>query len=160
MTEKEYLDKIDAAFPYEDKGEWMAAIDEGISISAEAAYGALNEICAAPPEVALSDLEDMVDYWSSRFDHPLKDMVLKMARAWLRGVGVPEVEILSAWNIISQYRDFYCALIVVAGPPLDWSDTLDEKYAKIANRWKVREQDSDGPPSGEFPSACPNSPRR
>jgi hypothetical protein len=150
VNEKEYLDSIDASFPYQDESRWKATIDEGIRISPEAAYGALYEIFAAPPEIPVSDLERMMDYWSARFEHPLKEMVLKMTKAWVTGTGVPEAEVLSAMEMMFQYPGLYKALQLVAGPPLDWSEAVDNKYADMNWRWlgEVPEEQADGPDDG------------
>ncbi|MFA5240113.1 MAG: hypothetical protein WC476_10480, partial [Phycisphaerae bacterium] len=49
-NEDEYIESIDASFPYHDENEWKAVIKEGVGISDEAAYYALYEICRSHSE--------------------------------------------------------------------------------------------------------------
>ncbi len=136
MTEEEYIGAIDANFPYDDEGKWKALIAEGANISDNAAYMALHEIiCGAPPGISLSALEEMLEYWSEEYDHPTKPIVLKIARARLKGITAPENEVLSYMDVIAQYPGLHNALGVVAGSPDDWTEAVERKYNQIRIKW-------------------------
>lgn len=88
MDEIEYIDMIDAAFPYDDEGAWKAIIDQGVEISDNAAYVVLLKICGAPSEVPVAELERMLECWSSKFEHPAKPMVLRAARTVIHDISL------------------------------------------------------------------------
>ncbi len=143
MTEIEYIESIDACFPYDDEKAWKATIDEGISISDNAAYMALYEICAAPPEMPLTDLQRMLEYWDSKYDHSTKSIVMNAARAVMRGDYLPEEEILRCLDEIAVHPGLYNAIGILwqAAPRGgDWpgraTDAVEQRCDEIRKRWE------------------------
>jgi hypothetical protein len=143
MTEIEYIESIDACFPYNDEKACKATIDEGISISDNAAYMALYEICGAPPEIPQSDLQQMLEYWNSKYNHPTKPIVMNAAKAVMRGVYLPEEKILRCLDEIAMYPGLYNAVGILwqAAPRGgDWpgraTEAVEQRCDDIRRRWE------------------------
>ena len=143
MTEVEYIESIDTCFPYDGEKAWKATIDEGISISDNAAYMALYEICAAPPEIPLTDLQRMLEYWDSKYSRPTKSTVMDAARAVMRSVYLPEEEILRRLDEIAMHPGLYNVIGILwqAAPRGgDWperaTEAVEQKCNGIHRRWE------------------------
>ncbi len=147
MDEIEYIKSIDACFPYEDEKAWRAVIDEGVAISDNAAYMALHAICAYSSSMRRSDLDRMLEYWSSQYDHPTKTIVLRAAKAAIQGISLPEEDILKDLDEIAEHPGLYNALgIVCNAAPGDNSaaEAVERRCNEIYRRWEEmlgREED-------------------
>lgn len=146
MTEIEYIESIDACFPYNGEKAWKTTIDEGISISDNAAYMALYEICGAPPEIPQSHLQRMLTYWDSNYNHPIKRTVMNAATAVMHDVYLPEDEILQGLDEIAGYPGLYNAIGILwhAAPRGgDWpgraTDAVERRCDDIRKEWEVAE---------------------
>lgn len=142
MNEVEYMESVDACFPYDDEKTWRTTIDQGIAISDNAAYMALHAICMGSPTVPRLDLEKMLEYWSSKYDHPTKTIVVNAARAVMRGVELPEEEILRYLDEIARYPGLYNAIgIVWQAAPRDGNsvgnatERVEHKCEEIYRKW-------------------------
>jgi len=64
FDENEFILKIDNSFPYKDDEKWKALVDEGASISPNASYMVLHEICRPPkrPRITGKQRLDMLEY--------------------------------------------------------------------------------------------------
>lgn len=147
MNEIEYIDSIDACFPYEDEDAWRAAVDQGISISDNAAYMALYEICRGVGDLPLSALHRMLDYWDAKYDHPTKPTVMVAVRAVFNDTYLSEAEALAFLDEIAAYPGQCNALgIVWHAAPRDAKRPsrateaverrLEEIWKKIAEEYK------------------------
>lgn len=138
MDEHEYIESIDGSFPFADEKQWKDAINQGIAISDNAAFYPLYEISSEPAgvQVELSELLKMVDYWSSRYSHPLKDVVLEAAYAAINNSSFSREKILRYLDIIGKYQGLYSAIEVIlcAGPEDD--EEIDAKCNEIYKMWK------------------------
>ncbi|MEI7768529.1 MAG: hypothetical protein WCI67_01010 [Chloroflexales bacterium] len=83
MTEAAFLNAIDCCFPYADEQQWRALIAECHVISANAAFGVLEEIARKPASNPVRPEEQlmMVDAWAEGATHPLTPLVLQAATA-------------------------------------------------------------------------------
>jgi hypothetical protein len=134
MNEEEYIDSIDACFPYD---KWKETIDQGISISANAAYWALYELFDFSPysKVTREQLSEMIDYWSSRFSHPIKEIVLEAFRTGFDNRKLETQKVLDYLNIVSKYKGLFGALLVIRDSG-DYSDKrIDQKCDDIVKLW-------------------------
>lgn len=59
MTEIEFIESIDACFPYGDEKEWRKLIHQGVQITDNASFMVLHEIYGAPKEVPTANLLNM-----------------------------------------------------------------------------------------------------
>lgn len=135
MNEEEYIDSIDTGFPYRTETKWKATIDEGVSISDNAAYAALYEICAAPPEVFLWERRRMIAYWSSRYEHPTKQVVLKAVTAIIEERALSEEQAIDCLEGIAPYVGLDSAAIIIYHASSGDSPAFLKKYNEIGDRW-------------------------
>lgn len=135
MNEEEYIDSIDACFPYD---KWKETIDLGISISANAAYMALFELIDVSPysKVTKEQQLEMINYWSSKFSHPLKEIALEAVMTMLNDKYLETQKVLDYLDIIAnKYPDLYNALNLICDAG-DYKDKrIDKKYKDIVNLW-------------------------
>lgn len=138
MNECEYIDGIDANFPYHDEHAWKAVIEEGVGISDNAAYMALYEICCGPAEIARPSLLKMVEYWSLKYSHPMKALVIEAAKAVIEGVELSEEKVLEGLDRIANYANLYnAANILLAASPRD-GGRIRSKHEAIVDTWRRR----------------------
>lgn len=154
MDEIEYIRRIDAHFPFRNGRKWKAVIDQSINISDNAAYMALHAIVVGrPSRLALSETQRMIDYWSSRYDHPAKSIVLTAARAILSNEFLSEQESLKYLDAVAVYRGLYnaVAIIYAAAKPDDRlgsvPDVVERRWREIIACWGGRRKW--GQPPGE-----------
>jgi hypothetical protein len=144
MNETEYINRIDLYFPYDDEKAWKAAIDQGTSISDNAAYMALQMICSGAGNIAQADLQRMLEYWSSHYDHPTKPTVLKAVKALLNDTCLVEEEALRYLDEIAAYPGLYNAIGIIwqAAPRgEDWggraTEGVETRYDDIRKKWEA-----------------------
>jgi hypothetical protein len=92
--------KIDCRFPYGDRALASALIEEGRSISLEASFCVLEQICRKPKSdrVTPKRQQELIEEWAAGFEHTLKEPMLHCARtltekqrlSWQEAVGVME----------------------------------------------------------------------
>lgn len=138
MTEIEFIQSIDCQFPYDTEAKWRPLIERGASISPNAAFMILHELCRLPSGVTLapSTIEVMLDCWTRHFEHPLVAIVLPAAKAMIRGETITVERALSIMQAVAAHRDQYNALSI---PYLACDDTngrADALYQEIINAWK------------------------
>ncbi|MCL5282217.1 MAG: hypothetical protein M1376_20195 [Planctomycetes bacterium] len=143
MTEIEYIESIDACFPYDHEKAWKAVVDEGINISDNAAYMALYRICGPPADLPDSEVRRMLEYWTSKYNHPTKSMMLNAAKAVVHGADLPEEEILRCLDEIATYPGLYNAIGILwqAAPRGgDWpgraTEAVEQKCDEIRKGWE------------------------
>lgn len=133
MNEYEYIEKIDASFPYGEEQEWKACIDEGISISDNAAYMALHEICCAPSDISRADSLKMLEYWSSKYHHDTKGVVLEAAKALIYDTAISERDALAALNEIANYPGLYNAAAIVYFAAVPENENIQKNTIQLSN---------------------------
>ncbi len=138
MSETEFIEKIDGNFPYHSEPEWRALVELGASISQNAAYMVLHEICRAPrsKKVTLKSKRAMLEYWRQNFNHPTMTSVLRAAEVMIKGEELPVEESMSIMKIISAYPNQYNALSIPYFACDDIDGRADELYQKIISAWR------------------------
>jgi len=144
MDEIEYIRRIDTCFPFRKARKWKPVIDQGISFSDNAAYMALHAIVfRTPSRLPRSETQRMMDYWSSKYDHPTKAVVLTAARAIVSGRLLPEEEVLKYVEAVSQYWGLFNALgIVYAAARFDertqdTPEAVERRCREIFDSWSA-----------------------
>jgi hypothetical protein len=137
-----FFDPIDANFPYNDAGRASALIAQGWSISLNAAFFILSEICqpghGAP--VGRPRLLELLAEWRSGPDHALKDPVLQCAKVIIDDAPLPLEDGLRIMDEIATYDGQRSALSIVSfaayseAPGVD--DALGEAYERIVGEWE------------------------
>jgi hypothetical protein len=138
--EAAFAAKIDCRFPYADRDLATALIAEGWSLSAEAAFGILHEICQKPRSEAVSRKRqyELVVEWLALGSHPLQQHLLPCAHALIEGSKVPWPDAVSVMDEIAGYNGQYSALNIAlfAGDRDHEGDAqLEAAHDRITAAW-------------------------
>lgn len=137
MREREFIESIDACFPYGDTRRAIALIDEACAISANAAFMVTHELARVPrsKRVSADTLRELLAYLDTRLKHPLKDTVFPVVRTMIRGGRIPDEEVLALMDNIRAYPDQYNALSIVYFAAENGGDVVDSAYESITQAW-------------------------
>ncbi len=138
-TEAEFIEAIDGRFPYGDERLALELIDEGCAISANAAYMVVHELARRPHGNKAADARclQLLDLVDARLAHPVKDLVLGVARRMVRRERVPLDECAAIMREVGMYRDQCNALAVVyLACDDDQMETVERLYADVIAAWK------------------------
>ena len=144
MKEHEFIEKIDCNFPYDDHEGALRLIELGCSISPNTAYMVAYEIVSVPRSVTVSQArqKSLLAEWSTRFEHPLKDLVLVAAEHCIAKRTVPERDCLEQMEQVRRYPEQYNALAIVTSPCDDESGDVYRFGEEIYEEWRTAEQSS------------------
>lgn len=74
--EIQFLDKIDCNFPYHDRQEGVRLIEQAATLSTNALFSVIEELCRIPESerltVSTETLLDLLTLAASKINHPLK----------------------------------------------------------------------------------------
>lgn len=137
MNDADFAAMIDARFPYGDEGEWKRRVDLGRSISPNAHFVTLSEICRPPAgAVVTADAQRrMVEYWCAGFAHPLKDVVVACALARIDRRPISVAEALRVMDAISHHKGQWGALSIALYACDDVDDIADARFDAIRSAW-------------------------
>ena len=138
MTETEFIESIDCQFPYHVESEWRSLIELGASISPNAAFMVLHELCRLPSGTSVEPeaMQAMLTYWRQHFGHPLVTHLLPLAEAMIQGKTVSVAESMRVMRTVAPYRDQYNALSIPYFACDDAEGRADELYQEIINSWE------------------------
>ena len=144
-TEAEYLASIDCCFPYHDEAEWRAAIDLGISISANAGFAALDGLSRPSRSAAASESRQkrMLAYWRARMKHPLTRLLARCAALRIEGKLLRPREAKGIMELVADYDGLHVALAVVLSVA-DSASLIDIMVDDIIIHWRDDEPAGDG----------------
>lgn len=139
MTENEFIEFIDCQFPYELEEEWRPLIVLAASISPNAAFMVLHELCRLPngTKVNREALQAMLECWKSNFTHPLVVEVLPAAEAMINGCELTVDESLRIMRKIAEHPGQYSALAIPYFACDDLAGKADELHQEISRSWRV-----------------------
>ncbi len=143
-AEIRFAAKIDCRFPYRDRVMASAIIKEGWSISMDAAFGVLYEICLKPKSerVSRKRQHELIDEWAVDFDHPLKESMLRCARVLAEKQYLPWQEAVSVMEQIQQFEGEYSALNIAcfAGDrdSVEGDAELEAAHERICKEWSEK----------------------
>ncbi len=136
MDEIEFIDSIDACFPYKDEVKWRELIRLGAQISDNASFMVLHEICRAPNEISQNDQLQMLKAWDSEFSHPIKEEMLEIAKSMIAEKLLPTEKVIKMLEKISRYKGLYNALGLVYFACNDETGKVDAVYKRIIKKWR------------------------
>jgi hypothetical protein len=139
VKELEFIDKIDCNFPYHDHQTCLNLIDEALGISPNSVFAVVEEICRIPDEerentpfLFLMDLLKTID---RKFEHPLKELVFKVAK---RMIKQEETSVEETALNIEQVRPHvrqYAALNIIYYSCFDDEGKLNKAWDSIIREW-------------------------
>jgi hypothetical protein len=138
MTEDEFDRLIDCRFPYRDAREAKRLIALGRSISANAHFRTLSEICRPPARADVTAVEQfaLMRDWADGFEHPLKDVALVCATAAIERRDLSVDHVLRIMDQIAAHRDAYAALSIAYFACDDMEDRAEARANEICNHWR------------------------
>jgi len=136
MDDIEFEALVDARLPYDNEPEWKRLVDLGRSVSPNAHYVTLSEICRPrrSARVPRGSQKNMVAYWSAGFEHPLKDMMLECAQALLTKRYLSASRSLEIMDEVANHHGYWGALVMPLYACVD-PDEVDDHYQAIRSRW-------------------------
>jgi hypothetical protein len=142
-AEKAFVECFDCRFPY---GDPLAStlISQGWSISLNAAFCVLAEICHLPRNIDIDRdrLKQLVDEWAAGPDHPIKAPVLHAVHALVDGNTLPLDECVDLMNYVAGFDGQRAALAIIyyatdADKP-ESDEMLGRIHAEILQRWDMK----------------------
>lgn len=138
-AENMFIDRIDCKFPYQDREECLRLIDEAATLSTNAMFSVIEEICRIPisekQKVTTSFLLDLLKLSAKRLDHPLKEMVLDTAEKMVKGEELDVNEVKTKMGIIKKYPGQYAALSILYFSCDDKEEKLEPVWDNILTEW-------------------------
>ncbi|WP_299986139.1 hypothetical protein [uncultured Ruegeria sp.] len=137
MNEAEFSQSIDCSFPYANREEAIELIDVALSISTNAAFMVLEEMCRPPQgiDVEKETLLDLIDAWSNRVDHPLARSIVPIARLMAEGNHLSGREAEKVAKSIAGFKGQYSALNIAFFSSNDANESLEIVINQIRERW-------------------------
>jgi hypothetical protein len=144
MSEAEvaFLREIDCRFPYDDEPRWQGLVDRGVGLSPNAAFAVLYEICnpgrSWKERLKPEQLKGMLDYWRSKFEHPVANVVVESAMARIDG-HEPEPQVaIDRLRVVAEHPFLDFALMIVDYAVDDPDDRVETTSNAIVESWKMR----------------------
>jgi hypothetical protein len=137
MTESEFIDQIDCNFPHQDLAAAVALMKLGASISPNAAFMVLYEICSVPyhPKVRPYLVQKRIELWATHFHHPINELIVPVAIKIVRNRSISISRCLKYLDRVAQYPGLYNALNIVSSSCNVDSGLIDEKCHKVTKQW-------------------------
>ncbi len=136
-NEVEFIDSIDACFPYFNEKEWKKLIDTGVTFSDNCSFMILHEICRAPDEIPPELLLSIYEYWNSKYNHVLKEDVCRAALSMIQSKKISVEESARMMNEIRKFPGLYTALSIPYSACDDVDGKLNDLYNEITENWKT-----------------------
>ena len=132
---------FDASFRYDDGVAASALIEQGWSISLNAAFCVLHELCRPPKQsdVDIERLRELLTEWAAGPNHPLKAPVLHAAHVLIHGTALPWRAGVALMKRVSDYEGQRAALAIAytasnCDDP-EGDDALTRTDAEIRQYW-------------------------
>lgn len=137
-SEADFIGSIDCRFPYSDTASALSLIEEGCEISGNAAFMVVHELTRLPVSASVDDATRLLllDELEARLTHPLKGVVLDVARRMVRGESLPFEECCAVLNQIAAHPGEYNALgLVYFSCEESGMVAIDAVYNRILDGW-------------------------
>jgi len=138
MDEIEFAEAIDSHFPYHDRVIATGLIDIANSLSDNAKFMVLEELCRPPlgTDVSEKTLLDLIDIWNNRTSHPLAHSVVKVARLMATDTDQSVNEAIQLMNEIAPFKGQYCALNIAYFSCDDKGSEIEAANDEIRRLWE------------------------
>ena len=138
-TEAEFIDAVDCRFPYQQEAQAHRLIEEACAISPNAAFMIVHELARRPQGSTADDSTclALLERLGDRFEHPLRDAVLGVARRMIRGDQLQVHDCVELMRAVSRHRGQFNALAVVYFSCEDSGmKTVDQLHGDIVGNWR------------------------
>jgi len=138
-SESNFISKIDCKFPYNDREACLSLINEAAALSTNSMFMVIHEICRVPSsakdKVNTDFLIGLLEETKTKFNHPLKDMVLDTAINVVNGHDLTVDEAMLRMVRVKYYKGQYNALSIMYFSCDDKEDRLEPLWDKIISEW-------------------------
>ena len=139
IRELAFIDQIDGNFPYNNRKECLKLIDEALDISSNSVFAIVEEICRIPDEereqVPFLSLLELLKIIETKLEHPLKTLVLQVARRMVKQEETPGDEAVINMETLKKFPRQYAALNIFYYSSFDESGKLDKAWDSVINEW-------------------------
>ncbi len=137
MNEQAFNDSIDQKFPYQDFEQGFQLIREAKSISENASFMVLHEICR-PPESAQVDAKiqtEWLEKWKGVNQDKLSATVAMFAMGLIKKEPISEENGLDLMEILRNFHGQYNALAIVYFACFSGGHEVEDLFEAILNEW-------------------------
>lgn len=138
-NEIQFLDKIDCNFPYQDKQESLRLIEQASSISTNALFSIVEELCRIPeserPNVSTETLLDLLTLTANKINHPLKRIIVETADKMIRREELTVDDVLLKMQTVQKYPGQFAALSILYFSCDDKDEKLESTWDNIISKW-------------------------
>lgn len=139
-NENIFLDKIDCNFPYNDRQECLKLIDQASTLSTNALFGVVEEICRPPRSenaiVSTTILVDLLTLTKDKLNHPLGEIILDVADKMVHGQELTVDDAIAKMQLVKNYPGQFHALSILYFSCDDIDGKLEPVWDNILNDWK------------------------
>jgi hypothetical protein len=137
--EESFFDKVHCKFPYHNKVECLKLIDEAVSLSPDDVFKVMEELCRIPvleKRIIPTDLLiDLLNTTASKFNHPLKDIILDVSVKMVHGKELTVDDAISKMELVKAYPLQYSALSILYFSCDDKEGKLELIWSNILSEW-------------------------
>ena len=138
--EIQFLDKIDCNFPYQDKEESLGLIEQAATLSSNALFAVIEELCRIPESqrltVSTETLLELLSLTALKLDHPLKDLIVSVADKMIRRQELTLDDAILKMQQVQRYPGQFAALSILYNSCEDGEGKLEPIWNKITHEWK------------------------
>jgi len=137
IKELEFIDKIEDNFPFDDYIECVKLIDEAITISPNAVFSVVEEICKKSSEknVSKAALINFLKQIDAKFNHPLRKLILETSQRIILREKISVDETIKNMEVLKAYPMQYAALSILCFYTKDNNGSLKKCWNQITTEW-------------------------
>lgn len=138
--EDQFSGKLENAFPFNDPVQCSALINEAAGISPLSCFEVMHKITEITDHerrnIPDQQLLSMISELKRKFEHPLKEIVVKAANAVITQQEISADETMKALHEVRKYDNFYPALWIIVAPC--YEDSIEELQDTILDEWNLK----------------------
>lgn len=137
IKELEFIDKIEDNFPFDNYIECVKLIDEAITISPNAVFSIVEEICkkASEKNISKAALINFLKQIDTKFNHPLRKLILETAQRIILREIISVDETNKNMEVLKAYPMQYAALSILCFYTKDTNGSLKKCWNQITTEW-------------------------
>ena len=142
MTEDieiQFSDKIACKFPYHDRQESLRLIEQAATISTNALFSVIEELCRIPESarstVSTETLLELLTLTANKLDHPVKDIIVDAAGKMIHRQELTVDDAILKMKTVQQYPGQFAALSILYFSCDDKEERLEPIWDSIRVEW-------------------------
>lgn len=138
-NEIQFLDKIDCNFPYLDRQESLRLIEQASTLSTNALFSIIEELCRIPkserPNVSIETLLYLLTLTANKVKHPIKGIIIETAGKMIRREELTVDDVILKMQTVQNYPGQFAALSILYFSCDDIDEKLEPIWDNIINEW-------------------------